>query len=150
MIDRRALLLMAALGLLVQPASADNVPIYRIAGEVTAKNFDAFAAFAMDSVDQFVGLKVSFPEGDKDNLIVEESDKLLLAYRRKGDVQLSFPSGYRAAYGKFHVEGYYRVKYEGMHQGINTVSLTPARSMDVEATGKPVKLVEIDQLPVKN
>lgn len=146
MMARRLFFAAAMLGALVQTAAADNAVVYRVAGEVNAKNFDALANLAMDSVDSFVGLKVSFPENAEGDIVSENSNGLFLIYRRKGDIQLSFPSGFRSAYGKVHMEGFYKVGYEGLHQGINAISLTPARSMDVEATGLPVKLVEIDKL----
>jgi hypothetical protein len=47
-----------------------------------------------------------------------------------GDVNLLL-SGYRNR-RRLYFDGFYQVKYGGMHQGINGLGLTPARTMDVE------------------
>lgn len=135
------------LSLSVASSHAADPYIYRVGGTVTAQNFPGLAAFAMNSVDQFVGLKISVAEGStRGQVETMENDGTLSVFMRDVDVNLAFSSGYRKSNGNYFIEGYYKVTYGGMHQGINGLGLAPARSMDVDATGKQVKPIEIDRL----
>lgn len=151
--DRRALLKILPLAAAVfaaQPgfrAQAKESYISRVGGEVTAQNFSGLSELAMQSVNGFLGLKISVAEGDHDGLVAEETGGLLIIYIKKGDVELSFPSGYRKDGGRYFFDGFYNATYAGMNQGINAVHLVPARTMDVDATGKPVKDFAISDLP---
>jgi len=144
---RRSLLAAAALFALgVSAAQPQDAYLYRVGGEVTPQNFSAFASFASNSVDQFVGLKISLPGGTADDLTVANLDGLLMAHAKDSDIEISFPSGWRESRGRFFVEGYYKASYAGLKQGITAIAFTPARAMDVEAAGKPLKNIEIDKL----
>lgn len=149
MIDRRGLLAAFALTPLASTlVRAQDAAVYRVGGIATAKNFPDLAAFMMNSVDQFVGLKLIVPAtnaGDG-SLSSEEADGSVSIWRQGGDVNMHFSSGYRKQGDAFYFDGFYQVKYGGMHQGINGLGLTPARTMDVEAAGKPVKDIDIDRL----
>ncbi|HEY5817535.1 MAG TPA: hypothetical protein VIU14_03900 [Mesorhizobium sp.] len=150
MIDRRTLLaaaiLMPALG--GQGFAADPF-IYRVGGAVSDQNFEGLATLLMKSVDQFVGLKLVIPsQGDGPNaLFAEESGGHLSVYRRGGDVNLAFASGYHKTGDKYYVDGFFKVAYDGLHQGIKALGISPARTMDVESSGKPMKDIDIGQLP---
>lgn len=126
-------------------AGSANDFLYRVGGTVTEQNFAALAAFMMNSVDQFVGLKLIVPAGDG-GISSEESDGELSIWQKGGDVNLHFTSGFRKQGEAYYFDGFYQVKYGGMHQGINGLGLTPARTMDVEAVGKPVKDIDIGSL----
>lgn len=127
---------------------AADPSIYQVGGTVTKDNFPGLATFIANSVDQFVGLKIAVPavETGADSIMTEESDGMLSVFTKGSDVNLAFNSGYRKSGDTYFVEGFYRVKYGGLHQGISAYGITPARTMDVEATGKPVKILEIDRL----
>ncbi|MCO5064695.1 MAG: hypothetical protein M9924_09775 [Rhizobiaceae bacterium] len=152
LIDRRMLLtslpLAAALSVALAPggAEAGAAFISRVGGEVTAANFDGLVRVAMESVNGFLGLKISVAEGEHGGLVAEEAGGLLILYMRNGDMELSFPSGYRKDGGRYFFDGFYNVIYVGKNQGISGVHLQPARTMDVDATGKPVKEFAVDDL----
>jgi hypothetical protein len=149
-IDRRTLLaaalLVPALG--GQGFAADPF-IYRAGGAVSDQTFDGLAALLMNSVDQFVGLKLVIPShgNDASAISAEESGGLLSVYKRGGDMNLAFSSGYRKTGDSYYVDGFFKVAYGGLHQGINALGLAPARTMDIEGSGKPVKDIDIGQLP---
>jgi len=134
--------------LLPTTVGAEDPAIYRVGGTATEKNFPGLAAFMMNSVDQFVGLKLIVPatNSGEGSLSSEEADGALSIWQQGGDVNLHFSSGYRKQGVAYYFDGFYQVKYGGMHQGINGLGLTPARTMDVEAAGKPVKDIDIDRL----
>ena len=128
-------------------AQAAEPFIYRVGGSVTDRNFAGLAALAMNSIDQFVGLKLVVPAGNKaTGVSTEESGGMLSVFHKDVDVNLAFSSGYRKTGDSYYIDGFYSVTYGGMHQGINGLGLAPARTMDVEASGKPVKDIEIDAL----
>jgi hypothetical protein len=149
MIDRRGFLAACALTPLApELARTEDAFIYRVGGTATEENFPALAALMMNSVDQFVGLKLIVPvtnAGDG-SISSEESDGALSIWQQGGDVNLHFSSGYRKQGNAYYFDGFYKVKYGGMHQGINGLGLTPARTMDVEATNRPVKTIDIGRL----
>ncbi|MGE0282272.1 MAG: hypothetical protein AB7P20_16900 [Rhizobiaceae bacterium] len=150
MIDRRGLLAAFALTPLASTfVRAEDAAIYRVGGTVTTKNFPGFAAFMMNSVDEFVGLKLIVPAMNtgEGSLSSEETDGSLSIWQQGGDVNLHFSSGYRKQGDAYYFDGFYQVKYGGMHQGINGLGLMPARTMDVEAANKPVKDIDIGRLP---
>jgi len=126
-------------------AGSANDFVDRVGGTVTEENFPALAAFMMNSVDQFVGLKLVVPAGDG-GIASEESDGELSIWQKGGDVNLHFTSGFRKQGEAYYFDGFYQVSYGGIHQGINGLGLTPARTMDVEAVGKPVKDIDISTL----
>ncbi|MGC4026108.1 MAG: hypothetical protein QM744_13770 [Mesorhizobium sp.] len=153
-VDRRALLKVLPLAAVVLTASASGLRaeeayISRVGGEVIAQNFGGLAERAMQSVNGFMGLKISVADGEHDGLVAEETGGLLIIYMRRGDVELSFPSGYRKDGGRFYFDGFYNVTYAGMNQGINGVHLVPAKTMDVEASAKSIKDFAIGDLPAK-
>ena len=62
MIDRRALLCASVLmPVAAVVARSEESFIYRVGGTVTKDNFAGLAAFMMNSIDQFVGLKLMAP-----------------------------------------------------------------------------------------
>jgi len=152
-VNRRALLkvLPLAAAVLAVPSnlSAEEAYISRVGGEVTAQNFGALAERGIQSINSFMGLKISVADGEHDGLVAEEAGGLLIIYMRKGDVELSFPSGYRKDGGRYFFDGFYNVTYAGKNQGITGVHFVPAKTMDVEASGKPVKDFAIGDLPAK-
>lgn len=127
-------------------AQAAEAYIPRVGGEVKAQDFNALADLAMQSLNSVVGLKISVAEGEHDGLVAEEKGGLLILYMRGGNVELSFPSGYRKDKDRFFFDGFYGATYAGKHQGISGVHLAPARTMDVEAIGKPVKEFAVSDL----
>lgn len=127
-------------------ARAEDTFIYRVRGTISAGNFGGLAAFMMNSVDQFVGLRLAAPVGKNGELFAEESDGVLSIWRRGGDVNLAFSSGFRKVAKAYSLDGFYRVSYGGMHQGINGLGLAPATLADIEKTGKPVKELDIGRL----
>lgn len=139
-----AVVFLAALPLAAAHAE-DFIP--RVGGEVTAANFGGLADLAMEGVNGFLGLKISIADGEHDGLVAEEKGGLLILYMRDGNIELSFPSGYRKDGGRFFFDGFYNVTYAGEHQGVSGVHLEPARTMDVDASGKPVKDFAIGDLP---
>lgn len=151
-VDRRALLkvLPLAAAVLVAPMSglrAEEAYISRVGGEVTAQNFGGLAEKASKSLNSFMGLKISVADGEHDGLMAQEIGGLLIISMRKGDVELSFPSGYRKDSGRFFFDGFYNVTYAGKNEGITGLHLVPAKTMDVEASGKPIKDFAIGDLP---
>lgn len=147
MIDRRVLLGATVLMPFAAVAGrAEDGFIYRAGGTVTADNFAGLGTFMMNSIDQFVGLKLVAARGQSGELFAEESDGVLSIWRQGGDVNLAFSSGYRRTGDKYYLDGFYRVTYGGMHQGINGIGLAPARTMDIEQAGKPVKDLDIGRL----
>jgi hypothetical protein len=151
-VDRRTLLkrlpLAATLFVAARPghARAGEAYIARVGGEVTAQNFGGLADLAMQSANGFVGLKISIAEGEHDGLVAEETGGLLILYMRNGDTELSFPSGYRKDGGRYFFDGFYNATSAGRLHGISSVHLVPARTMDVQATGRPVKDFAIGDL----
>lgn len=109
-------------------ASAETV---RVTGEVTAGNYRALAGLLMDSFDKVVGLDVTLRENDEygvGKLQAYEEDKLFLAYLpgEGSDSQISAREGYDLENGVYSFDGFYKVAYAGMGQGITAIFLEPA------------------------
>lgn len=128
-------------------ASAETV---RMNGEVTAANYRALAGLLMDSFDKVVGLDVTLKQNDEygvGKLQAYEEDKLFLAYLpgEDSDSQISAREGYVLKDGVYSFDGFYKVTYAGMGQGITAVFLEPATTPAGE-----VDDVEIGSLKAPN
>jgi hypothetical protein len=129
-----------------EPAAAKQNQVLRVSGEVTAANYRALAAMLSDSFDKVVGLNVSFEKDDgyqEGKLSAYEDGGLFVAYVPGPDnnSQISANGGY-ALEGRVYVfDGFYKVVYGGMGQGIVAISLEKAK-----APAGHVQDVDIDKL----
>ncbi len=103
----------------------------RVTGEVTASNYRALAGLLMDSFDKVVGLDVTVRQNEEygvGKLQAYEEDKLFLAYLpgEGSDSQISAREGYDLKEGVYSFDGFYKVTYAGMGQGITAIYLEPA------------------------
>ena len=138
------LLVVATVGL-----AAAKGKVVRVNGAVTDANYRALAALLMDSFDGVVGLKVTFTANDgyeDGKLSAYEDGGLFVAYvpGPQNDSQISAANGYKLKNGTYTFDGFYKVVYGGMAQGIQAISLEKANA----PAGQPVEDVDIDGLKV--
>jgi hypothetical protein len=136
------LLILGSAGL---AAAQDKV--VRINGAVTDANYRALAALLLESLDTVVGLNVTFTANDgyeDGRLSAYKEGGLFIAYvpGPQNDSQISAGSGYMLKDGAYVFDGFYKVVYGGMGQGIQAISLEKAEA----PAGKPVEDVDIGSL----
>jgi hypothetical protein len=128
--------------------------IYRVAGTVTADNFGGLQAFLLNSTDEIVGLKVHFPAEARYGagiVTAEDREGRFAAFMAESDpsVEVFARDGYFYRSGDFIFDSFYLVKYGGIHQGTQSVSLNPIAESDVLLSGRKVTEVEIGKLNSK-
>lgn len=120
--NRRSLL--AGLSVMAAaPALAQTSTITRLTGQVTSANFANFCGLVSDAVDKVIGLKVHI-----DSPLPDPQDTKLLdeggAYLFDGEaIELNADKGAIWLHGSIVFDGFYLIKYGGMHQGIMSVGL---------------------------
>ncbi len=127
--------------------AAGQDKVLRVKGEVTAENYRALAALLFASLDTVVGLEVSFKASDgfeDGKLSAYKDGDLFLAYvpGPDNDSQISAGNGYTLADGNFVFDGFYKVVYGGIGQGIQAISLEKANW----PAGKPIEEIDIAAL----
>ncbi|MEI5682378.1 MULTISPECIES: hypothetical protein [unclassified Mesorhizobium] len=143
--DRRAFLTITAISpLAIRTAHADDSVTYRVVGEVVPTNFDALWDLAARSNNQVVELKISCREQESEYFFAMATHGTLGIVSIQGKVRraLGFPAGFNISSHKFYVNGFYRVEREDAQM----IGLIPVSKADFQATGKPVKQVEINKL----
>lgn len=142
---RLAVALVLILGSAGLAAGQDKV--VRVNGKVTAANYRALAALLLDSFDTVVGLDVAFVANDgyeEGKLSAYKEGELFVAYvpGPDNDSQIAAGGGYRLKNGAYVFDGFYKVVYGGMGQGIQAISLEKTGA----PAGKPVEDVDIGSL----
>lgn len=130
----------------IGPAFAKQ-KIVRVTGAVTDATYRPLAALLLDSIDKVVGLSVSFKANDvyaDGTLSAYEDGGLFLAYvpGPDNDSQISAAKGYTLRNGAYVFDGFYKVVYAGMGQGIQAISLEKAKA----PSGATIQDVDIDSL----
>lgn len=148
---RTLLASLCLLTVLIAPARAADITITRVNGEVSASNFNGLVAFLSNAVDAIVGLKVSFPAEDanRDGTVQAfEDGGLFISYQAEPEIeaQISAEDGFDFRHGAFVFDGFYLVKYGGMHQGISALMLQSVDEAQILLSGAKVKDTEIDAL----
>jgi hypothetical protein len=146
MASRRAVLL--GLGGLVAalPAAAAPKTVLRVVGAVSPRNFSGLRAFLLNSQGRVVGLRIRFREradGPDGSLIAGISVGAFDGDLAGGDLNIHAERGFSAEHGTIGFDGFFRVEYGGMHQGITGLALAPVSAASV--TG-PVKDIDIGRL----
>ncbi len=118
---------MAILGLPATGAAAQAPAVPGVEGRVTAANFPALEAFVTRHLDTVVRVSLtSGTEAETRGIVTEETGGILVAYRPGTRVQLSVTHGFTRTANGHAVEGFFRVRYAGMGQGIEAYALEPA------------------------
>lgn len=119
----RRFLIAGVAALAATPAIAQSLTVTRLTGEVTSANFTAFCGLVADAVDKVIGLKVQI-----DSPLPDPQDTELLdggaAYLFDGEeIELNADKGVIWLHGSIVFDGFYLIKYGGMHQGILSFGL---------------------------
>ena len=128
-------------------AFARQARVVRVSGEVTDASYRPLAALLLDSFDKVVGLDVSFKANDvyaDGRLSAYEEGGLFIAYvpGPDNDSQISAAKGYALKNGVYVFDGFYKVVYGGMGQGIQAISLEKTKA----PAGAKVEDVDIGSL----
>lgn len=105
------------------PAIAQTRTITRLTGEVTSANFTAFCGVVADAVDRVIGLKVQIdsPLPDPQDSELQDSGAVYLFDGE--EIELNADKGAIWLHGSIVFDGFYLIKYGGMHQGILSFGL---------------------------
>ena len=106
--------------------------VEELQGALTARNAAAFGRFVGDNEGKLVSLKVTAaPAEGRAFSVALQAPLLLVNMDRPERVQVSLTGGYTLRDGAFVMDGVYRVREEGMQQGIAILVLEPVDGGEV-------------------
>lgn len=120
--DRRVLLT-GLVATVATPAVAQSRTVTRLTGEVTRANFVTFCATVADAVDKVIGLKVQIDSPQPNPRGAELGDNGEVYLFDGEEVELNADKGGVWMHGSIVFDGFYLVKYGGMHQSILSFGL---------------------------
>ncbi|WP_338661927.1 hypothetical protein VQH23_17060 [Pararoseomonas sp. SCSIO 73927] len=124
------LALLPAAGM-AQPATS-SAGVQELQGALTAGSAAGFGRFVSDNEGKLVSLKVTAsPVEGRAFSVSLQAPLLLVNMDRPERMQVSLTGGYTLRDGAFVMDGVYRVKAEGMQQGIAILVLEPVDGGEV-------------------
>lgn len=121
-------------------APKDERIITVLKGEVDDANLQRVSSLIADANDSVIGLKLRFntPGNDQWSVAVQDDDS---GYIFDGEIELNVSGGAFWVNGALSLDGFWLVKYGGMHQGILSFGLQPVDEAQIRLnTG--IRLVE--------
>ena len=130
-ITRRAVLGGMALAPMAAAAQTRG-PVEELQGALTARNAAAFGRFVSAHDGRLVSLKMTAaPAEGRGFSVALQAPLLLVNLDQPERMQVSVTGGYTLRDGAFALDGVYRVKAEGMQQGILILVLEPVPGGEV-------------------
>jgi len=130
------------------------VPLVR--GEVNVKTYGTFEKFLSSHLDKIIGLQVRIvaPTDERDQLQAGVDQGQFTAYLSGGhDVcwkpneprcsEIGASTGFSYMHGDYVFDGFFLVKYGGMHQGIQSYYLKEVDEATVKLSGAAIHKVEL-------
>ncbi len=120
--NRRSLIASLA-AMTATPAIAQTRELTRFTGEVTSANFVSFCGLVADAVDTVIGLKLQIDSPQPDPRAAELQDGGSVYLFDGEEIELNADKGGSWLHGSVVFDGFYLIKYGGMHQGILSFGL---------------------------
>ena len=129
---RRALLAGGALLLGLGGGARADAPMLELAGTLSARNAERFATLVGEQLDRSLSLRITArPVEGRDFSVSLAAPLLLVFVRGRGPAQVAINGDHTLRDGGFVVDGVYRVKNGGMHQGILAYGLEALPGQEV-------------------